>query len=85
MTALRSPASACGGAGHLNCRLGAIPGAWDETEEVISDARGTLTPAETVERKLAGLLNGRGQRISHFILCRLSSRDRGLSPTPTSQ
>jgi hypothetical protein len=48
-----------------------------ETEELIPDPRGTLTPAEIVEHKLAARLSHCGQVISNMPVCRRSSRDYG--------
>jgi hypothetical protein len=71
---------------HLIRPLGASLEAPDEAEELIADPRGALTPSAMVERKIAALLNGRGQRISHTVVCRRSSRDHGdsLAGTPRS-
>lgn len=55
-----------------------------ETEEVIPDPRCGLSPSAVVEFKLAAQLNGRGHGISHMVVCRLASRDRGPAPIPTS-
>ena len=53
------------------------PQGWGETEKLIPDPRGALTPAEIVEQKLTALLSHRGQGISHTLVCRRSSRDHG--------
>jgi hypothetical protein len=55
----------------------ASPQARGETEELIADPRGALTPAEVVEHKLTALLSHCGLGISHMLACRRSSRDLG--------
>jgi hypothetical protein len=53
----------------------ASPQARGETEELIPDPRGALTPAEIVEHKLTALLSRCGQGISQVLVCRRSSRN----------
>jgi hypothetical protein len=62
---------------HSSRPPGASPQAQDEAEELIPDPRGMLTPSEVVERRLAVLVNGHGQAISHMVVTRRSTRDRG--------
>jgi hypothetical protein len=56
-----------------------------ETEELIPDPRGALTPAEMVEHKLAALLRRCGQGVSDMLICRRSSRDPGPASSPADE
>ena len=53
----------------------ASPQARVQTEELIPDPRGALTPAEIVDHKLTALLSRCGQGISHVLVCQRSSRN----------
>jgi hypothetical protein len=55
----------------------ASPQARGEAEELITDPRGALSPAEIVEHKLTALLSHCGQGIGQMLVCRYSSRDLG--------
>ena len=57
----------------------ASPQARGEAEELITDPRGALSPAEIVEYKLTALLSRCGQGIGQLLVCRYSSRDHGPS------
>jgi hypothetical protein len=55
----------------------ASPRARGEDEELITDPRGALSPAEIVEHKLTALFCHCGQGIGQMRVCRHSSRDLG--------
>jgi hypothetical protein len=55
----------------------ASPQTRGEVEELITDPRGALSPAEIVEHKLTALLSHCSQGLGQMLVCRHSSHDLG--------